>query len=82
MNRLDLSARIFDLALFVRMIPGRAEDTCNAIGATIERFGSRVRGCPCNQDEPEGCGGSEDEWCLCNCHDREITTRTVSAEVN
>jgi hypothetical protein len=82
MDRLALSQRLFALSSFVRLLPGRIEDACDRASRAIERLGSRVRGCKCNQDDPEACTAGDHGWCLCSCHDREITTRTVDAEMN
>lgn len=79
MNRLTISEHLFSLAGFVRLLPGRIEDTCNRIGCALERVGGRLRGCGCTASDPEMCRG---EWCECHCHDVEITARTLNSKAN
>ena len=88
MTKLDLSEHLFALAGAVRLLPGRIEDACNRIGRAIERLGAKVRGCGCTSDDPMCCqqqaltNPAYRDYCQCRCHDVEITTRTLGAEMN
>lgn len=96
MTKLDLSEHLFALAGAVRLLPGTvrrlAEDVvqgaCDRASRAIERLGTAVRGCGCTSDDAECCRRAKvtnpayRDYCLCDCHNVEITTRTLHAEMN
>lgn len=96
MNKLDLSYSIFKLSRSVERLPRivRAlvdrcvQSACDRVARVIRAAGTRVRGCRCDDDDPEFCCRQREtnpqyaDWCLCDCHNTEITTRTLGEEAN
>jgi hypothetical protein len=83
MTRIDLSDRIFRAAWAVKRSPTTirlrlaewAQRAAYAAGDAVNRLGALVRGCGCDDDDPECCRRDKGDWCMCNCHDANTRLR-------
>lgn len=95
MDRIELSCWVFRLSWTVTELPTSirrqvakvAGVAASTAGKALKKLGTIVRGCGCDDDDPECCARRQvtdpnfGDWCRCDCHDSNTIAAAAESSV-